>query len=74
MVVQIGNKSYYRTMEVCRILGISKTTLLRWLRRGDVCSTQRRDFRGWRLFTREEIEGIREHINIVNESDIIDII
>jgi excisionase family DNA binding protein len=71
MVVQIGEKKYYRTMEACRILGISKTTLLRWLKQGDICETNRRDFRGWRLFTREEIEQVKKQIDRVNEMDIL---
>ncbi len=71
MVVQIGKKKYYRTMEACRILGISKTTLLRWLKQGDICDTNRRDFRGWRLFTKEEIEGVKEQIDHINERAIL---
>jgi excisionase family DNA binding protein len=71
MAVQIGKKKYYRTMEACRILGISKTTFLRWLKQGDICGTSRRDFRGWRLFTKEEIEEIKEQINHVNEGGIL---
>jgi excisionase family DNA binding protein len=67
MVVQIGEKEYYRTQEACRILGISKTTFLRWLKQGDICDIKRRDFRGWRLFTTEEIEQVRERINLLDE-------
>ena len=55
MPVEIAGQSYYRSGEVCQIIGISKSTLLRWLRDGIVRDHTYRDRRGWRLFTREEV-------------------
>lgn len=34
MPVVINNQTYYRTAEVCRIVGISRNTLFRWLKEG----------------------------------------
>ena len=36
MPVVINNQTYYRTAEVCRIVGISRNTLFRWLKEGVV--------------------------------------
>ena len=60
MPVNLRGQQYYRTMEVCRLTGISRSTLLRWISDGilqDACS---RDRRGWRLFTEADIERIKE--------------
>jgi hypothetical protein len=34
MPVVINNQTYYRTAGVCRIVGISRNTFFRWLRKG----------------------------------------
>jgi predicted site-specific integrase-resolvase len=53
------NRLYYRTAEVCRIVGISRSTLLRWFRSGLLKDVTHMDRRGWRLFTQADIERIR---------------
>jgi len=65
MPVVVNEQTYYRTAEVCRIAGISRSTLFRWLREGIVCDTAYRDWRGWRLFTTEEVETIKMKTNYV---------
>jgi predicted site-specific integrase-resolvase len=67
MSVKIENRKYYRTAEVCRTVGISKATLFRWLKDGACGNFQRRDIRGWRLFTREEIETLKTQVSQINE-------
>jgi AcrR family transcriptional regulator len=67
--VQIEDKKYYRTAEVCRAAGISKPTFFRWLRDGVFHDAKRRDMRGWRLFTREELDSIVVHANHINEGE-----
>ena len=67
MPVTVGGKSYYRTVEVCRAVGISRATFFRWLKAGVFKEAQHRDRRGWRLFTEEEVvrfrtEAIRVYI------------
>jgi DNA-binding transcriptional MerR regulator len=59
MPVVINNQTYYRTAEVCRMVGVSKSTLFRWLKEGIFNDTEYRDWRGRRLFTAAQIETIK---------------
>lgn len=65
MPFSINDKTYYRTAEVCRMVGISRSTLFRWLKEGIVSDVEYRDWRGWRLFTSDQIERIRTKTNHV---------
>jgi len=58
MPIEIDGKVYYRTQEVFRKVGISRATLLRWLKAG-VLKRLSRDTRGWRLFTEEDLNKIQ---------------
>ena len=58
MTVNMRGQTYYRTAEVCSMAGISRSTLLRWLRRGILEDASHRDRRGWRLFTDRDISLI----------------
>ena len=49
------------TQEVCNQLDISKRTLQNWEKAG-VIHKVRRDWRGYRIFTKEDVEQIREVI------------
>lgn len=59
MPVVINNETYYRTTEVCRMVGISKNSLFRWLKEGIFTDIEYRDWRGWRLFTEVQVETIK---------------
>lgn len=59
MPVVINDETYYRTAEVCRMIGISRNTLFRWLKDGIFSDVEYRDWRGWRLFTPAQLETIR---------------
>jgi len=68
MPVVINGQTYYRTTEVCRIVGVSKNTLFRWLKDGVFSDIEYRDWRGWRLFTAAQVESIKtktSHVNAV---------
>jgi len=65
MPVVINDKTYYRTTEVCRRIGISRNTLFRWLKEGIVSDVEYRDCRGWRLFTPAQVEAVRTKSNHV---------
>jgi predicted site-specific integrase-resolvase len=65
MPVEINGQVYCRTLEVCKMTGISRATLLRWLKAG-VIKKLSRDTRGWRLFTEEDLRKIRAKINEVD--------
>jgi len=65
MPVIINDHTYYRTAEVCRIVGISRNTLFRWLKEGVFSDVEYRDWRGWRLFTAAQLETTRMKTNHV---------
>lgn len=54
MPIEIDGRTYYRTSEVCRKVGIGRATLFRWLRAG-ILQKSYRDRRGWRMFTDEDL-------------------
>ncbi|HDS73935.1 MAG TPA: MerR family transcriptional regulator [Firmicutes bacterium] len=49
------------TQEVCRLLDISKRTLQNWEKSG-VIPRAPRDWRGYRIFTEQDVEDIRRVI------------
>lgn len=59
MPLEINNQTYFRTLEVCKIAGISKSTLFRWLKENTLDWQEERDWRGWRLFTVSQLEEIK---------------
>ena len=63
MPTVINSETYYRTTEVCQMVGISRSTLLRWLSSGIVKDVSHRDRRGWRLFTKADIKRIKDEAN-----------
>ena len=65
MPVKINGEVYYRTLEVCRKANISRSTLLRWLGNGLLTKT-RRDRRGWRLFTENDLRAIVAEVERIN--------
>jgi len=65
MPVVINDETYYRTAEVCRMIGISRNTLFRWLKEGIIADVEYRDWRGWRLFTPAQLETIRTKTSYV---------
>ena len=67
MPVTLKGRKYYRTAEVCRKVGISRTTLFRWLTKGIFSEPENRDRRGWRLFTEEEVDRMEAEANRVSQ-------
>ena len=63
MSIIINHETYYRTAEVCQKVGMSRSTLLRWLRSGILEDSAHRDRRGWRLFTEADIKRIEAEAN-----------
>ncbi len=63
MPTTINSETYYRTTEVCQMVGISRSTLLRWLSSGTVKDVRHRDRRGWRVFTEADIKRIENEAN-----------
>ena len=67
MPVNINEKTYYRTSEVCRIASISRSTLLRWLKQDTLNISDYRDRRSWRLFTEDDVQALVSEANRVCE-------
>ncbi len=63
MSIIIDSETYYRTGEVCQMVGISRATLLRWLRSGVLQGMSHRDRRGWRLFAEADVKRINNEAN-----------
>ena len=72
MPVTIKGKTYYRTNEVYQLAGICRTTLYRWLKQGIFEEPEYRDRRGWRLFTKDEIDKIKAEANLIRKTDQFD--
>ena len=66
MAIRIDGETYYRTSEACRMAGISRATLFRWLREGILEDVARRDRKGWRLFTQDDINRIKSEATRVS--------
>lgn len=69
MTVKVDGKVYYRTAEVCRIVGISRATLFRWIKEDILKEAKHRDRRGWRLFTEDEVERLKADANQINDAN-----
>ena len=65
MTVTFGNQTYFRTTEACRMAGIGRSTLVRWMHAGILEDSVKRDRRGWRLFSREDIDRILQEAHKV---------
>lgn len=57
----VAGKPTYTTDEAAKALGISKSTILRWLKQGRIDEV-RRDRNEWRVFTQADIDAIRKRI------------
>ena len=67
MPVTINDRTYYRTSEACRIAGISRSTLLRWLKEGTLNIPDYRDRRSWRIFRDDDIQKLISEANRISE-------
>ncbi len=63
MPITVNGRTYYRTSEACEMVGISRATLLRWLKEKDLSINEYRDRRKWRLFTDDEISKLSTEAN-----------
>jgi predicted DNA-binding transcriptional regulator AlpA len=69
MPVKINSVTYFRTADVCKMVGISRSTLFRWLGKTEFINKERRDIRVWRLFTKGEIDKLITQINRIQIID-----
>lgn len=68
MPIVIKGQTYYRTREVCHMVGVSRSTLLRWISSGLIKDAVTRDRRRWRLFTEADIKRIEGEAYKVDQS------
>lgn len=59
MPIVINDQTYYRTAEVCLMVGISRNTLFTWVEEGRIYDVEYRDWQGWRLLTTAQAETVR---------------
>jgi len=61
MPIEIDGQTYFRTAEVCDNVGISRSTLYRWLK-GGILEMSYRDRRGWRMLTEDDLNRIQVEV------------
>ena len=66
MTKELDGQIYYGTAEACKITGVSKSTLLRWIRQKVMVDVEQRDRRGWRLFTEDDLHRLKAEVNKVS--------
>jgi excisionase family DNA binding protein len=65
MPMLLKGEKYYWTSEACKLAGISKNTFLRWVRHGAFPDVQHRDRRGWRIFSKHEVDRLMTEVQKV---------
>ena len=70
MPVKINGRIYYRTAEVCQIVGIGKSTLFRWIRQNIVQDAEYRDRKGWRLFAEDELRNLEAETKRIQKNHV----
>jgi DNA-binding transcriptional MerR regulator len=68
MPIALNGQKFYRTSEVCAKAGISRMTLLRWIRDGSFTDAEQRDWRGWRLFTDSDLTRLKDKVNYIQRT------
>jgi predicted site-specific integrase-resolvase len=68
MPVKINGQIYYRTAEVCQMVGIGKSTLFRWIKQNIVKDAEYRDRKGWRLFGEDELRSLKSETNKIQKN------
>ena len=65
MAIIMRGQTYYRTRDVCEMVGVSRSTLLRWISSGLIRDAATRDRRGWRLFIEADIKRGWHHVTML---------
>jgi len=70
MPLELDGRTYYNISEACELVGISRDTFLRWVRKGKFSDVEHRDRNGWRLFTNDDVHRLKARINLVEKINI----
>lgn len=55
----MAHREHWYVADAAAEAGISKPTLLRWIKQGKIAEAATRDRNGWRLFDRREVDKIK---------------
>jgi DNA-binding transcriptional MerR regulator len=71
MPLKLDDRTFYNTREACKIVGTNRDTFLRWVRQKKFTDVEHRDRNGWRLFTEDDLQRLKAHVNhieIINKT------
>jgi len=57
-----SEQKQYRPLEVAKILGITKKTLLNWEKQKKLPFTPNRDIRNWRVYSKKQLNWLRQNV------------
>ncbi|MBD3342322.1 MAG: MerR family transcriptional regulator [Candidatus Lokiarchaeota archaeon] len=58
--VKIKGKTFYYTSEALDKAGVHESTWRRWLKNGDIEDVKTKNRNGWRLFTDDDIQNLKD--------------
>lgn len=58
-MVKHRSVGYLKTGEVAELLGVTRQTVLNWLKRGTITEPERNPMTGYRLWTEKDVERVR---------------
>jgi excisionase family DNA binding protein len=60
-------EGYLTTGEVAELIDVSRNTLVSWIHRGVIKDSTYRDGRGFRYWTPEDVERVKQHATAVHD-------
>jgi hypothetical protein len=69
MPVEREGEKLFSMSEACEIAGTNRSTCLRWIRQKRIPDSQYRDRNGWRLFTGDEINRLKQRVSMVQQAN-----
>jgi DNA-binding transcriptional MerR regulator len=69
MPLTLNGCTFYTTSEACLKAGTNRNTFLRWVREKRFTDVANRDRNGWRLFTEDDINRLRNAVNRIVSRD-----
>ena len=57
----------YTTKQVADLIGVNKSTLLRWIRQGKISDVSHRDGRNWRVWLPEDVEEVKTYYEKIHQ-------
>ena len=59
---RVRRTEYFKSAEVAELIGVTKQTLLNWLRQGLITEPERNPATGYRLWTEKDVQRIRRFL------------